>query len=173
MAQQWIYVRKSENKVLLKENWLVLVVNNNPLSAELWKQHLINLGSGNILICTTVDECRGALAKKPNLILCDAGIFDLNVKALLKDISTKQATAYTVMFFEQNRYNEAVQSLSYGAFDFVIKGENELLRLDTVLYNIVESSLLQNTSQMFSFRKLFSLLSLVWVCSFAFNLLFL
>ncbi len=155
--------------MLLKENWLVLVVNNNPLSAELWKQHIINLGSSNVIVCVNADECREALAMKPDLILCDAGTSDSNEKALLKDISTKLAAAYTVMFFEQNRYDEAVKSLSYGAFDFVIKGENELLRLDSVLYNVVESSLLQNTSQMFSFRKLFSLLSLAWVGSLIFN----
>lgn len=57
---------------------------------------------------------------------------------ILKTVKEQYPTVQVIMLSGQDKINVAVDSMKYGAYDYVIKGETAFSRMENILNNISE-----------------------------------
>jgi two-component system response regulator AtoC len=104
---------------------------------------------------TSGEECLERLAAgKPVLIVLDYHLEGtLTGLDTLKRIRKELPTAKVVMFSAQDDVQTAVDILDNGAYEYIVKGENAMNRLNIVLRNLEESEELR--AQMLTLRLRF------------------
>jgi len=126
----------SENKPL------IIIVDDEPLQRELLKDHLSKMSGYQILTFGTGEECIAAgKVRKPTLVFLD---YYLNTQVkdamdgleVLKEMKTIYPDVDVVMISSQDKIEVAVNSIKYGAFDYIVKGEGSFYRAEKVLFNV-------------------------------------
>jgi len=158
MAQCWkVYVKskKMQNTNKMK----TFIVDDDPFSRELYQQHLTNKGFNNISCFDNGQECINQLIEQPAIIFLDYNMSSLNGLDVLKKIKRFDPDIIIVLVSAQEDMQVAVNALKYGAFDYIIKGENDLQSIDAVINKIDNLFVvLQSEKNKGSFcQKLFSL----------------
>ncbi len=126
----------SENKPL------IIIVDDEPLQRELLQDHLSKMSGYQILSFGTGEECIAAgKVRKPTLVFLD---YNLNTKVkdamdgieVLKEMKELYPDVDVVMISSQDKIEVAVNSIKYGAFDYIVKGEGAFYRAEKVVFNV-------------------------------------
>jgi polysaccharide export outer membrane protein len=116
----------------------IFIVDDDPFSLSIYEQHLINLAYGPVQAFESGTACLSALTQTPaDIIFLDHGMEILNGIDVLKKIKRINPDIYVVFISGQDDIQTAINSLKYGAFDYIVKGDDDLKRIDTVLKKIV------------------------------------
>ena len=88
----------------------------------------------------TGDECLKNLHLKPDVIVLDYYLNGFSPKAvngleILKKVKKMNAKIQVVMLSGQDKIDIAVNSMKYGAFDYIVKNESAFVRTQNVINN--------------------------------------
>ncbi len=116
----------------------IFITDDDFFTLSLVKQHLQNLGYDDVTCFSDGTSCLNHLTEKPNIILLDHQMDDLNGFEVLKKIKRFDPNIYVVMVSGQEDMTTALDSLKYGAFDYIIKGADTHDKITKVLAKIDE-----------------------------------
>ena len=114
----------------------LFLVDDDAFSLHLYRQNILNLGYTDVSVFENGMECLNNLNLKPEVVFLDHNMDNLSGFEVLKKIKRVDPNIFVVMVSAQENMKTAVDALKYGAFDYIIKGDNELLKIENVLCRI-------------------------------------
>lgn len=121
---------------------LIYIVDDEPLQLEMLKDHLQKMSGYEVHGFQTGEECLAAVkVRTPQIVFLDY-FLDGRVKdamdgiAALKELKTLSPDTEVVMISGQDKIEVAVNTMKFGAFDYIVKGEGALYRAEKSVFNI-------------------------------------
>ena len=136
----------------MSDKTLVYVVDDEPLQRDMLKDHLSKMSKYEIHDFPTGEECLAAAKVRiPQIVFLD---YNLNSQIrdamdgidVLKELKNIYPEMEVVMISGQDRIDVAVNSMKYGAFDYIVKGEGSFLRAEKAMFNIYRYHRLQGSA---------------------------
>lgn len=121
----------------------IFLVDDDQFSLEMQKKMISEIGNFDIYLFTSGQECINQLTLEPKIIFLDYNMSPINGIDILKKIKRFNPSIYIVFVSGQKTIKVAVDALKYGAFDYIVKGENELQNLKRVLEKIKKTQELE------------------------------
>jgi DNA-binding NtrC family response regulator len=151
----------------MSDKTLVYIVDDEPLQLELLKDHLQKMSAYEIHAFPTGEECiAAAKVRKPSIVFLD---YNLNSQVreamdgidVLKELKELNPETEVVMISGQDKIDVAVNTMKYGAFDYIVKGEGAFIRAEKVLYNIYRYNKLAGSANTYKRLMIFFGLGMV------------
>lgn len=139
-------------------NQKIFLVDDDAFSREIYHQHLQNMGCTQVQVFENGTDCLDALTAEPRVIFLDHRMDILNGVDVLKKIKRFNPNIYVVFLSGQDNIRVAVNSLKYGAFDYIVKGEQEARMMEQCLLKIQELNQITRRQRKGIFQKLASLI---------------
>lgn len=114
----------------------VFIVDDDPFCLALYEQQLKNLGLQNVSVFDNGTDCINHLSSAPDIVFLDYNMKMLNGIEVLKKIKNFSKDIYVVFLSGQEEVQVAVNTLLNGAFDYIVKGNNDRERIEEVLGKI-------------------------------------
>lgn len=114
----------------------IFLVDDDLFSLNVYRQNVENLGYNDVSLFLNGTICLNNLHQKPTVIFLDHNMDDLNGFEVLKKIKRYDPNIYVVIISAQENMKVAIDALKYGAFDYIIKGDNESEKMKHVLLRI-------------------------------------
>jgi len=136
----------------MADRTLVYIVDDEPLQRDMLKDHLSKMSNYEIHDFPTGEECLAAAkVRVPNVVFLD---YNLNSQVrdamdgidVLKELKEIYPEMEVVMISGQDRIEVAVNTMKYGAFDYIVKGEGSFLRAEKAMFNIYRYHRLQGSA---------------------------
>jgi len=132
----------------------IFIVDDDKMQCELLKDYLLKGNKYKISIFHTGEECLLHLDEKPEIIFLDYNLSseDKNAKngmQILKAIKKRLSSAEVVMFTAQDKIEIAIDTLTSGAFDYILKNESAFHRADNVIKNICKRQKLEKSNKFY------------------------
>jgi two-component system, OmpR family, response regulator len=129
----------------------IFIVDDDPVLAEMLKDHLAKMTNYDIRIFETGEDCLSALGEQPGIIFLDYYLNSVNRDAMnglevLQEIKEKDPDAEVVILSGQDKIEVAVKTMQYGAFDYIVKGESSFYRAEKAVFNIYRYKKLQGNA---------------------------
>ncbi|WP_116106238.1 response regulator [Lewinella sp. IMCC34191] len=117
-------------------NSTVFIVDDDPFTCSLYQKHLHNLGFSDTHLFHSGVDCLNNLHLNPAIVLLDHDMSQLTGFEVLKKIKRYDPDASVIMVSGQEDMATALDALKYGAFDYIIKGDTEVQRIEHTLYRL-------------------------------------
>lgn len=132
----------------------IFIVDDDPVLAEMLKDHLTKMTSYEISVYDSGEECLKHLADKPGIIFLDFYLNSVNKDAMdgleiLQEIKKTDSEVDVVILSGQDKIEVAVKTMQYGAFDYIVKGESAFYRAEKVVFNIYRYKKLQGNAAIY------------------------
>ncbi len=132
----------------------IFIVDDDPVLAEMLKDHLTKMTSYEIFVYDSGEECLKHLTEKPGIIFLDFYLNSVNKDALdgleiLQEIKKIDPEVDVVILSGQDKIEVAVKTMQYGAFDYIVKGESAFYRAEKVVFNIYRYKKLQGNAAIY------------------------
>lgn len=114
----------------------IFLVDDDLFSLNIYRQALDSLGYKDISLFLNGTICLSNLHQKPNIIFLNYQMCDNIGLDLLKKIKRYSSSIYIVIFSANENINDASEALKFGAFDYIIKGDNEIAKMNYVIERI-------------------------------------
>lgn len=114
------------------------IVDDDPFLGMLYQKHLSNLGFTDLHLFQSGVDCLNHLNLKPEIVLLDHHMDDVNGFEVLVKIKRSNPNAAVIMVSGQEDMGTAVRSLKYGAFDYIIKDDKEQERITETLARLAK-----------------------------------
>ena len=160
-----------------KKNMLIFVVDDDAIQSEMLKDYLSKSKKHSVVAFSNGEECLKNLSQNPDIIFLDYNLNSVSKNAkdglsVLKEIKKSNPDAEVIMFSGQEKIEVAVNSMSFGAFDYIVKSESAFVRADNVIKNILKRHTLEKESKQFkklaiTFGSLFFLLIVGTIIAYA------
>jgi DNA-binding NtrC family response regulator len=126
-----------------KNTNIIFLVDDEPIQNEMLKDYISERFNYEIKTYTSGEDAIKDLHLNPDVVVLD---FHLNSHIptakngveVLKDIKALVPATQVIMLSGQDKLDVAVDSMKYGAYDYVIKGETAFSRTENILNNIKE-----------------------------------
>lgn len=121
----------------------IFLVDDEPIQNEMLKDYLSERFLYDIKIFDNGEEALANMNLNPEIIVLDYHLSSHKADAkngveILKKIKERHPDTQVVMLSGQDKIEVAIDSMKYGAFDYVIKGETAFSRMENVLNNVSE-----------------------------------
>jgi len=133
----------------------IFIVDDDAVQAMMLSDHLGKYSYLNIHTYLTGEECMKNIAiVKPQIVFLDY-YFDkvsntsMNGLDILKAIRGEHPDVDVVMFSGQDKIEVAVNTMKYGAFDYIVKSESAFHRAENVIFNIIRKLKLERMAAMY------------------------
>ncbi len=119
---------------------LIFVVDDDQMMLEMLKDHL-EQNPMNIVKCfETGEQCIEHLGNNPHTIILDYQLNSIEANAqdglaILKEVKNLNKDVNVIMLSSQEHYGKAAQTISNGAIQYVIKGDQAFHEIDQILEN--------------------------------------
>jgi polysaccharide export outer membrane protein len=134
----------------------IFLVDDDQFSLGIYEQYIRNLGYTDLQTFDNGTSCLNKLTGQPDVIFLDHGMDILNGIEVLKKVKRFNPNIFVVFVSGQEDIQTAVNSLKYGAFDYIVKGQNDKERFQKVLNKILEVRELLNKKEKSFLQKIFS-----------------
>ncbi len=139
----------------------IFLVDDEPIQNEMLKDYISDRFKYKIKTYESGETAIADLHLNPEIIVLD---FHLNAHLpdaqngveVLKKIKELHPSSQVIMLSGQDKLEVAVDSMKYGAYDYVIKGETAFSRMGNILNNINELNGLKQATG--NYKKIISLL---------------
>jgi DNA-binding NtrC family response regulator len=136
----------------------IFMVDDESFCLNLYKQYFNNLGYDDVTSFNNGPDCLNYLTLQPDVIFLDYGMYDLTGIDVLKKIKRFNPDIFVVFLSGQENIDTAVNALKFGAFDYIVKGTGDMLKLTKVLNKINDVKELMKAEGPTLINKLFSFL---------------
>lgn len=149
----------------------IFLVDDEPIQNEMLKDYLSERFLYDVKIYDNGEEALQHMHLNPEIVVLDFHMNAHNRNAkngveILKEIKDKYPHTQVIMLSGQDKIEVAVDSIKYGAYDYVIKGETAFSRMENVLNNISELHKMKTVNK--GQRLAIILLSIVATAALAF-----
>jgi len=150
---------RAKRTAMLHKPTKLFLVDDDLFCLQLMEHAIRGLGFEDIHTFDNGAACLDALIDEPDIIFLDQMMGSVSGTDALKAIKRFNPDIYVVLVSGQQQVQVAVDSLKYGAFDYVVKDEKLTERLATVLAKIaqVQELLASRQKPKSRFLSLFSL----------------
>jgi two-component system, OmpR family, response regulator len=150
----------------MREVSTIFIVDDDANQNEMVADHLARFKNITIKKFTSGEECLQNLSLKPGVVFLDynfdkAGPNAKNGVDVLKAIKEADPEIEVVMFSGQDRIEVAVNTMKYGAFDYIVKNESSFHRCENAIKNIIRKLKLETN------LKFYKRLAIAFAVSFA------
>ena len=118
---------------------LIFVVEDNNFYLDLIKSNLQEMNHSNIMAFLSGEECLENLHKNPEIVILDFNLTGINGIEVLQKIKRHNTDTEVIFLSTQKDINVAVNSLKYGAYDYIEKNEKTFYILNEMLEKIILS----------------------------------
>jgi DNA-binding NtrC family response regulator len=137
----WYALRFKPAKHILMEtntflNQKIFIVDDDLMTAGLYEQALFNLGYSQVSVFGDAQSALNELTSEPRIIFLDQNMDNMSGLTALRKIKRFDPNLYVIFISGQDDVATAVTSLKYGAFDYIVKGEGEIERIEEVLVKV-------------------------------------
>lgn len=136
----------------------IFLVDDDGFTLAMYEQHLVNLGYEDVQTFTSGSEALSALAEVPQVVFLDYNMDNLSGFDVLKKIKRYNPNIYVVMVSGQDDVKAAVEALKFGAFDYLLKGDNEHDKMEKVLQRISNIQEMLRQSRPTFWRKILTII---------------
>ena len=131
---------------------IILIVDDEPMQREMLREHLSQMSNFEIHAFGTGEECLAAAKiRMPTIVFLDYNLNSevkdaMNGIEVLQEIKENYPATDVVMISGQDKIEVAVNSIKYGAFDYIVKGEGAFYRAEKTVFNIYRFHKLQDSA---------------------------
>lgn len=150
----------------------IFIVDDEPIQNEMLKDFLAERYLFNINVYENGEAALKDIHLNPEIIILDYHLSGSNRDAMdgvavLKAVKNASPETQVIMLSGQDKIEVAVDSMKYGAFDYVVKGESAFSRVENVINNASELHKLKviNSSQKKAITFLISVITLIFLGS--------
>lgn len=148
----------------LSDKRYVFLVDDEPIQNEMLKDFLTERYTYEIKIFDTGEEAMSQMHLNPEIVVLD---YHLNAHLqnakngvdVLKEIKDKNPETQVIMLSGQDKIDVAVDTMKYGAFDYIVKGESAFSRIENVINNASEIHKLKIVNE--GYKRTITLLTIV------------
>jgi DNA-binding NtrC family response regulator len=122
-----------------QDKFKIFLVDDNPVCINLYKRFLSRIGYLNISSFTDSWAFLGAIDERPDLIFLDYHLDDRNGIDLLDTVKKRYPNTVIVFVSGQKDLLVAVNSLKHGAFDYIIKDDFTLEKMQLIVDRVLRT----------------------------------
>lgn len=120
----------------LKKDYKIYLLDDDMFYINIFQQHLFNLGYHDVSTFSDPFACFEKGNPVPDIIFYDNGVDFLKGLEVLKKIKRQTPDIYMIFLCWPEDVETVIQSLKYGAFDYLVKSENDVQNIELVLSKI-------------------------------------
>lgn len=130
----------------MKEEFNIILVEDNQVYTMMLDHKLKNVFKHfHLNTYTSAEECLNNLSKdNPDMIIMDYYLNGMNGLEALKRIKKVKQSLPVIMLSHQKELDVALNLLSAGAYDYIIKDEDTFLKLRNSIQNVLNQRKLEN-----------------------------
>ncbi len=138
----------------------VFIVDDDEMQTNMLQDHLSKFSMFDFASFPTGEACLDKLNDNPDVIILDYYLDSRDKEALdgidiLKEIKKQKPKTEVIMLSGQDKIDVAINTMKWGAFDYVVKGDTAFHRLENVIYNLIRKRKL--TKSLSLYKTLFVL----------------
>lgn len=132
----------------------IFVVDDDNAQAMMLQDYLSKYSTITVHIFNSGEDCLAHMDLEPEIIFLDY-YFDkvqkssMNGIDILKKLKADFPQTEVVMFSGQDKIEVAVNTIKYGAFDYIVKSESAFHRSENVIFNIIKRMKLQGEANLY------------------------
>jgi two-component system, OmpR family, response regulator len=147
-----------------EHNRYIFLVDDEPIQNEMLKDYLSERFLYNIKVYDNGEEALSDLGKNPEIVVLDYHLNSHDPSAkngveILKAIKEKSPQTQVIMLSGQDKIEVATDSMKFGAYDYVIKGETAFSRMENAINNVSELHKMKTVNS--AYKKTILLLSVI------------
>ncbi len=128
---------------MAKNKQYLFLVDDEPIQNEMLKDYLNDRFLFDIKVFDNGEEALQNMYLSPHIIVLDYHLSTQNKEAkngveILKKIKDNYPEAEVIILSGQDKIEVAVDTMKYGAYDYVVKGESAFSRIENAINNISE-----------------------------------
>lgn len=132
----------------------IFIVDDDPMQAMMLQDYLSKYSTFNLFVFNSGEDCLKNLDKEPHIVFLDYNFDKVGSNAMdgieiLKEIKAAKPDTEVVMISGQDRIEVAVNTIKYGAFDYIVKNESAFHRSENVIFNIIKRLKLQGEARLY------------------------
>lgn len=116
----------------------VFVVDDDKHYSRLLSYRLEKNDAYEVSVFTSGEELLEHVEEDPHLVLLDIMMPGIGGIDALKEVVKRKPNVHVVMVSAQGAIDVAVEAMKIGAYDYITKGQDDLVKLDTVVRNVAE-----------------------------------
>lgn len=121
----------------MKKDFKIFLVDDDLFSLNFNRQELENIGYDDISLYLNGTACLNNLYLKPDIVFLDHNMDIMTGFEVLKKIKRFNPEINVIILSAQETIKTAVDALKYGAFDYIIKGDDEITKMNNAIERIV------------------------------------
>ncbi len=142
----------------------IFLVDDEPIQNEMLKDYLNERFIYEIKTFDNGEEMLKSMSLNPEIVVLDYHLSAHKSDAkngveILKILKDKHPDVQVIMLSGQDKIDVAIDSMKYGAYDYVVKGETAFSRTENILNNISELHKVKTINK--AYKRTITLLSLV------------
>ena len=146
----------------------VFIVDDDPMQVQMLKDHLSEKLTVNITTFSTGEDCLSNLDKNPEVVVLDYYLDSVEKNAangieILKKIKTRNPDTEVIMLSGQEKIEIAVETMTHGAFDYVVKNESGFVRTENKIRNVFKNLKLRDNAAMYKKATIFLGIALILI----------
>lgn len=128
----------------MKEVKTIFIVDDDQTQSMMLQDYLSKYSTFEVKTYNSGEACLEAMKTlTPQIIFLDyyfdqVGKDAMNGVEVLKEIKAEYPETEVVMFSGQDKIEVAVNTIKYGAFDYIVKSESAFHRSENVIFNIIK-----------------------------------
>ncbi|TDI69699.1 MAG: sigma-54-dependent Fis family transcriptional regulator, partial [Bacteroidetes bacterium] len=116
----------------------IFVVDDDEHYARMLSYRLDKNPDYSVKVFNSGEEVLKGLSEKPDLILLDIMMPGIDGIEVLTQVVSRYPGVPVIMVSAQGIIDTAVESIKLGAYDYITKGQDDLVKLDTVVKHVLE-----------------------------------
>lgn len=134
----------------------IFLVDDDQNNNEMLKMHLNSKFNLEILTFSTGEDCLRNIDLNPDYVILDYNLNSVKTEAangidILKKIKELKPDVFVLFLSGQDKIEVAVDTIKYGAYDYVVKNQSSFLRIENCLVNIHKNIRLQFLARAYRF----------------------
>lgn len=119
----------------------VFIIDDDPAQNDMLKSFLLEKFNVEVMAFTSGEEALRNLTWNPTIVILDYFLDRIDNQAIngvevLKQIKQQQPETYIIMFSGQDKIEVAVDTIKYGAVDYVVKNPTSFIRVENIINQI-------------------------------------
>ena len=116
----------------------IYVVDDDRHYARMLSYRLDKNANYHVKVFHSGEEVLKALGDKPDLLLLDIMMPGIDGIEVLRQVNTRYPEIPVIMVSAQGVIDTAVEAMKIGAYDYITKGQDDLVKLDSIVRNVLE-----------------------------------
>jgi two-component system OmpR family response regulator len=150
----------------MKEVKSIFIVDDDQMQRDMLSDYLGKYKKISIRVFETGQDCLKNISPETDIVFLDYN-FDskeknpMNGIDILKEIKKKSPETEVIMLSGQDKIEIAVNTMKFGAFDYIVKSESAFHRADNVIYNLIRKFKLESAAKLY--KRLFIIFAIAFV----------